>query len=62
MGQQGVDISKKISKFFDLTFTGVHMDRLKLVTILENKVVQKFSSNGNNKKPSFKLIFYNEKK
>ena len=40
------------------------MDRQKLGTILENKVVQKlkFSKNDNNKKPSSKLIFFNEKK
>ena len=39
------------------------MDRQKLGTILENKVVQKlkFSKNDNNKKPS-KLKFFNEKK
>ena len=36
---------------FDLTFKDVHMDRQKLDTILENKVVQKlkFSKNDNNK-------------
>jgi len=47
-----------------LTFTDVHTDRQKLGTILENKVVQKlkFSKNDNNKKPSSKLIFFNEKK
>ena len=61
MSQQGVDISKKI---IDLTFTDVHTDRQKLGTILENKMVQKLklSKNGNNKKPSYKLIFFNEKK
>ena len=49
---------------FDLTFTDVHTDRQKLGTILENKVVQKlkFSRNDINKKPSSKLIFFNEKK
>ena len=47
-----------------MTFTDVHTDRHKLGTILENKVVQKlkFSKNDNNKKPSSKLIFFNEKK
>ena len=47
-----------------MTFTDVHMDRQKLGTILENKVDQKlkFSKNDNNKKPSSKLIFFNEKK
>jgi hypothetical protein len=47
-----------------LTFTDVHTDRQKLGTILENKVVQKvnFSKNDNNKKPSPKLILFNEKK
>ena len=47
-----------------MTFTDVHTDRQKLGTILENKVVQKlkFSKNDNNKKPSSKLIFFNEKK
>ena len=50
-----------------MTFTDVHMDRQKLGTILEileNKVVQKlkFLKNDNNKKPSSKLIFFNEKK
>jgi hypothetical protein len=59
-------LSKKISKikiFFDFSFTDVHSDCQKLGTILENKVVQKlkFSKNGNNKKPSSKLIFFNEK-
>ena len=42
VSQKGVDFSKKISKKkkkFDLTFTDVHMDRQKLCTILENKVV-----------------------
>ena len=50
--------------FFDLTFTDVHTARQKLGTILENKMVQKlkFSKNDNNKKPSSKLIFFNEKK
>ena len=67
MSQQGVDFSKKISEiktFFDQTFTDVHTDPQKLGTILENKVVQKlkFSKNDNNKKPSSKLIFFNEKK
>ena len=49
---------------FDMTFTDVHRDRQKLGTILENKVVikLKFSKNDNNKKPSSKLIFVNEKK
>ena len=49
---------------FDLTFTDVHTDRQKLGTILENKVVPKFkfTKNENNKKPSSKLIFINEKK
>ena len=47
-----------------MTFTDVHTGRPKLGTILENKVVQKlkFSKNDNNKKPSSKLIFFNEKK
>ena len=47
-----------------MTFTDVHKDHQKLGTILENKVVQKlkFSKNDNNKKPSSKLIFLNEKK
>ena len=42
----------------------VHTDRQKLGTILENKVAQKlkFSKNDNIKKPSSKLIFFNEKK
>ena len=67
MSQQGVDFSKKISEiktFFDQTFTDVQTDPQKLGTILENKVVQKlkFSKNDNNKKPSSKLIFFNEKK
>ena len=55
MSQQGVDLRKKISK--------MKMDRQKLGTILENKVVQKLklSKIGNNKKPSSKLIFFNEK-
>ena len=46
-----------------MTFTDVHMDRQKLGTILENKVVQKlkFSKNDKNKKPSYKLIFFNKK-
>ena len=44
-----------------MTFTDVHTDRQKLDTILENKVVI-FSKNDNNKKPSSKLIFFNEKK
>ena len=41
-----------------------HNDRQKLGTILENKVVQKlkFSRNDINKKPSSKLILFNEKK
>ena len=49
---------------FCLIFTDVYMDCQKLGTILENKVVKKlkFSKNDNNKKPSFKLIFLNEKK
>ena len=67
MSQQGVDFSKKISKIEKkkyLTFTDVHTDRQKLGTILENKVVQKlkFSENDNNNKPSYQLIFFNEKK
>ena len=68
MSQQGLDFSKKISKmkifFFHLTFTDVHTDCQKLGTILENKVVQKLKcpKNDNNKKPSSKLIFFNEKK
>ena len=67
MSQQGVDFSQKISKKkkkIDLNFTDVHTDNQKLGTILKNKVVQKlkFSKNGNNKKPSSKLIFFNEKK
>ena len=47
-----------------MTFTDVHTDRQQLGFILENKVVQKlkFSKNDNNKKPSSKLIFFNEKK
>jgi hypothetical protein len=47
-----------------LTFTDVHTDNKRLGTILENKVVPKFkfSKNDNNKKPSSKLIFFNEKK
>ena len=47
-----------------MTFTDVHTDSQKLGTILENKVVQelKFSKNGKDKKPSSKLIFFNEKK
>ena len=47
-----------------MTLTDVHKGRQKLGTILENKVVQKlkFSKNDNNKKPSSKLIFFNEKK
>ena len=47
-----------------MTFTDVHMDRQKLGTILENKVVQKlkFSKNDNNKKPSSRMIFLIEKK
>ena len=52
--QQGVDFSKKSVKWkkkFDLTFPDVHMDRKKLGTILENRVVQKlkFSKNDNKK-------------
>ena len=67
MSQQGVDLAKKSVEwkwFFDLTFTNVHRDSQKLGTILENKGVQKlkFSKNENNKKPSSKLIFFNEKK
>ena len=67
MSKQGVDFSKKISKKkkkIDLTFPDVHTDRQKLDTILENKMVQKlkFSKNDNNKKPSSKLIFFDEKK
>ena len=67
MSQQGVDFSKKISKkthFFYLTFTDVHTDCQKLGTILEHKVVQKlkFSKNDSNKKPSSKLLLFNEKK
>ena len=67
MSQQGLDFSKKISKrkiFFDLTFTDVHSNRQKSGTISENSVVQKlkFSKNVNNKKPSSKLGFFNEKK
>ena len=56
MSQQGVDLRKKISK--------MKMDRQKLGTILANKVVQKLklSKNDNNKKPSSKLIFFDEKK
>ena len=48
---------------FDLTFTDVHTNRQKFGTILKNKVVQKlkFSKNEKNKKPSSKLIFFNEK-
>jgi hypothetical protein len=40
------------------------MDCQKFGNILENKVFQKFkfSNNDNNKKPSSKLIFVNEKK
>ena len=47
-----------------MTFTDVHTDRPKLGTILENEVVQKlkFSKKDKNKKPSSKLIFFNEKK
>ena len=47
-----------------MTFTDVHTDPQKLGTILENKLVQKlkFSKNDNNKKPSSKLIVFNEKK
>jgi hypothetical protein len=47
-----------------LTFTDVHTNPQKLGTILENKVLQKlkFSKSDNNKKPSSKLIFLNEKK
>ena len=47
-----------------MTFTDVHMDRQKLDTILENKVVQKLKilKNDNNKKPFSKLIFFNGKK
>ena len=58
-GQQGVDLSKKMSKKkIDSTFTDVHTDCQKLGTILENKVVQKlkFSKNDKNKIPSFKLV------
>ena len=67
MSQQGVDFSKKLVKYkqlFGLTFTDVHSDRQKLGIILENKVVQelKFSKNDNNKKPSSKRMFFNEKK
>ena len=66
MSQQGLGFGKKISKikiFIYLTFTDVYTDRQKLGTILETKVVQKlkFSKNNNNKKPSSKLIFLNEK-
>ena len=47
-----------------MTFTDVHTNCQKLGTILENKVVQKlkFSKYDNKKKPSSKLIFFNEKK
>jgi hypothetical protein len=45
-----------------LTFTDVHTDHQRLGTISENKMVQKFLKNENNKKPSSKLIFFNEKK
>ena len=67
VSQQGVDLSKKISKmkiFFDLTFTDVHIDGQKLGPIVENKVLQKLKvlKNVNNKKPAPKLIFFNEKK
>ena len=46
-----------------MTFTDVHTDGQKLDIILVSKVVQKlkFSKNDNNKKPSSKLIFFNEK-
>ena len=48
-------LAKQLGKerhFFDLTFTDVHMDRQKLVPILENKVIQKlkFFKSVNNKK------------
>ena len=58
MSQQGVDFSKKINKI------DVHTDSQKLGTILENEIVPKlkFSKNDNNKIPSSKLIFFNEKK
>ena len=66
MSRQGADFSKNKNKkiFFDLTFTDVHTDSQKLGTILENKVVQKckFSKSNNIKKPSPKLIFFDEKK
>ena len=47
-----------------MAFTDVHTDCQKLGAILENKVVVqklKFSKNDNNKTPSFKLVFFNEK-
>ena len=67
MSQQGVDFSKtiiKIKMIFWFEFHRHSHGRQKLGTILENKVIQKlkFSKNDNNKKPSSKLIFFNEKK
>ena len=50
----------QLCEFFDIS----NCVRQKWGTILENKVVQKlkFSKSDNNKKPSSKLIFFNEKK
>jgi hypothetical protein len=46
-----------------LTFTDVETDRQKLGTILKKQCgSKKFSKNDNNKKPSSKLIIFNEKK
>ena len=59
-GPQWTKKSVKLSVFFYLTFTDVHMDSQKSGTILENKV--ELSKNDNIKKPSSKLIFFNEKK
>ena len=58
-GRESTGSKMKIIFWFDF-----HTDRQKLDTILENKVVQKlkFSKNDNNKKPSSKLIFFNEEK
>ena len=45
-----------------MTFKDVHTDRQKLGTISEKKRGSKNLDNDNNKKPSSKLIFFNEKK
>lgn len=67
VSQKGLPFCKKISKknnFLIWLWQMFIRTVKKLGTILENKVVQKlkFSKNDNNKKPSSKLIFFNEKK